>query len=248
MVEDFGKFLLWRGIRFHTFLHLDFSHSMISCRNPCEIFLEHSLDLFHGCFMFHMRKAYLHCVYSFHMLHTNYYDAPEWLLGLMYLNFNRCSPTVFQEAWCPVRPVLFLAVDTATQCAGLSQLHRPACSSSPHAPQVCTSLLQNHIPLFLQLSSCKHACSIAHSCLTLCDPMVCSPPGSTVHGIFQARILEWVAISYSRGSSRPRDWVQIFGITCIGRQILYHCTTWEAPQLSSGPAKLHQLVNTTRCK
>ena len=46
----------------------------------------------------------------------------------------------------------------------------------------------------------------AQSCLTPCDPMDCSPPGS-VHGILQARILEWVAISLSRGSSQPRDWV-----------------------------------------
>ena len=45
----------------------------------------------------------------------------------------------------------------------------------------------------------------AQSCLTLCDPMDCSPLGSSVHGIFLARILERVAISFSRGSSRPRD-------------------------------------------
>ena len=50
---------------------------------------------------------------------------------------------------------------------------------------------------------------VAHSCLTLCDPMDCSPPGSSVLGIFQARILEWVAISFSRGSSRPRDQTQV---------------------------------------
>ena len=43
------------------------------------------------------------------------------------------------------------------------------------------------------------------SCPTLCDPMDCSPPGSSVYGILQARILEWVAISFSRGFSRPRD-------------------------------------------
>ena len=43
------------------------------------------------------------------------------------------------------------------------------------------------------------------SCPTLCDPMECSLPGSSVHGIFQARVLEWVAISFSRGSSQPRD-------------------------------------------
>ena len=43
------------------------------------------------------------------------------------------------------------------------------------------------------------------SCLALCDPMECSPPGSSVHGILLAKILEWVTISFSRGSSQPRD-------------------------------------------
>ena len=46
---------------------------------------------------------------------------------------------------------------------------------------------------------------VAQSCPTLCDPMDCSPPNSSVHGILQARILEWVAMPSSRGSSRPRD-------------------------------------------
>ena len=45
----------------------------------------------------------------------------------------------------------------------------------------------------------------AQSCLTLCDPMDHSPPDSSVHGIFQARRLEWAAISFSRGTSQPRD-------------------------------------------
>ena len=70
--------------------------------------------------------------------------------------------------------------------------------------------------------------SVAQSCLTLCGPMGCSPPGSIVHEIFQARILQWVAISYSRGSSKPRDWTQVSCVSCIGRQILYHCIIWEA--------------------
>ena len=52
-------------------------------------------------------------------------------------------------------------------------------------------------------------------CPTLCDPLGCSPPGSSVHGIFQARVLEWVASSSSRGSSRPRDRTQASGI--VGR-------------------------------
>ena len=59
---------------------------------------------------------------------------------------------------------------------------------------------------------------VTRSCLILCDPMDCSLPGSSIHGIFQARTMEWVAISFSRGSSQPRDqtWV-----SCIGRWILY---------------------------
>ena len=50
--------------------------------------------------------------------------------------------------------------------------------------------------------------------------MDCSPPGSFVHRIFQARILEWVAISYSRGSSQPKNQTQVSSISCVGRQIL----------------------------
>ena len=50
---------------------------------------------------------------------------------------------------------------------------------------------------------------VTQSCPTLCDPVDCSPPGSSVHGILQARILEWVVISFSRGSSRPRDRSQV---------------------------------------
>ena len=52
-------------------------------------------------------------------------------------------------------------------------------------------------------------CEVTQSCPTLCDPVDGSPPGSSVHGILQARILEWVAISFSRGSSRPRDRTQV---------------------------------------
>ena len=50
---------------------------------------------------------------------------------------------------------------------------------------------------------------VAQSCPTLCDPMDCRLPGSSIHGIFQARVLEWVAISFSRGSSQPRDQTQV---------------------------------------
>ena len=58
--------------------------------------------------------------------------------------------------------------------------------------------------------SLLRVCSVAQSCPTLCSPMNCSPPGSSVHGIFLARTLEAVAISYSRVSSQPRDQNHIF--------------------------------------
>ena len=62
-------------------------------------------------------------------------------------------------------------------------------------------------------------CSVPKSCLTLCDLMDCSLPGSFLHGISQAGILEWFAISFSRGSSGYRGWTRI---SCIGSHILYH--------------------------
>ena len=62
-------------------------------------------------------------------------------------------------------------------------------------------------------------CLVTESCLTLCNPMDCGPPGSSVHEITQGRILEWIAISFSMGTIRPRDRTCV---SCIGRQILYH--------------------------
>ena len=80
----------------------------------------------------------------------------------------------------------------------------------------------------LVLHCCKEsvcACSVARLCLTLCDPMGYSPPGSSVHAISQPRILERVAISYSRGSSWPRGQTSVSCASSTGRQILCHCTT-----------------------
>jgi len=66
---------------------------------------------------------------------------------------------------------------------------------------------------------------VAQSCLTLSDPVDCSPPGSSVHGILQARILEWVAISFSRGFSRPRDQTRV---SCIAGRFFTNWATREA--------------------
>ena len=70
---------------------------------------------------------------------------------------------------------------------------------------------------------------VPQSCLTLCDQMDCSLPGSSVHGVIQARIMEWVAISFSRGSSWPRDWTQVSCI--VGR----HFTIWATREEGALP-------------
>ena len=83
-------------------------------------------------------------------------------------------------------------------------------------------------------------CSVSQSCPTICNPRhYYSLPGSSIHGIFQARILEWVAISYSSGSFWPRD--QSY-IPCIGRWILYHRATWEAPLVTWSTKKKRVLL------
>ena len=75
--------------------------------------------------------------------------------------------------------------------------------------------------LTFQLISCVFAKSL-QSFPTLCDPLGCSPPGSSVHGILQARILEWVAMPSSRGSSQSRDWTWVSYVSRVGNLVLYH--------------------------
>ena len=81
---------------------------------------------------------------------------------------------------------------------------------------------------------------------SLCDPMDYSPPGSSDNGIFQARILEQVAISYSRRSSLSRDWIWVFRVyyvSCIGRQILYHWAFWETHSLCWSASVNHSVMS-----
>ena len=75
------------------------------------------------------------------------------------------------------------------------------------------------------IAACESESEVAQSYPTLCNPMDCSLPCSSVHGIFQARVLEWVAISFSRGPSRPRDWTQVSLI--VGR----HFTVWATREV-----------------
>ena len=76
--------------------------------------------------------------------------------------------------------------------------------------------------------------SVAQSCPTLCDPMDCSPPGSSVHGILQARILEWVASPFSRGSSWPKDRTQV---SCMAGRYFTIWATRDQGQINALPMK-----------
>ena len=81
----------------------------------------------------------------------------------------------------------------------------------------------------LEMCMTQMSVLVAQFCPTLCDPVDCSPPGSSVHGILQTRILEWAAILFSRGSSRPKDqtWV-----SCIAGRFLTIWVTREGTKLS----------------
>ena len=82
---------------------------------------------------------------------------------------------------------------------------------------------------------------VTQSCLTLCDPTDCSPPGFFVHGILQARILEWVAIPFSERSSQPRDRILV---SCIAGRFLTFWATGKSWKSASGQIKPHsKLIN-----
>ena len=75
----------------------------------------------------------------------------------------------------------------------------------------------------------RNACAKSLSRDWLCDPMDCNQSGSSVHGILQARILEWVAIFSSRGSSQPRDWTHVSCVSCTAGGFFTHWAIGEAP-------------------
>ena len=83
----------------------------------------------------------------------------------------------------------------------------PICHYTP--PPLTPVSIQTHSGHLPEPGIMLGAVLVGQSYPTLCNPMDCSPPGSSVHGIFQARILEWIAISFSRGSSQPRDQTRV---------------------------------------
>ena len=165
---------------------------------------------------------------------------------LVWLEVPRCYTPVaaFRQSDCPevkkYPSSLCLGWDYSEECSA------PALSS----PSV--------IELQLFIVADMRVCTHAQSC-----PVLCSPPGSSVHGIFQARILECVTISSSKGSSQPRDQTCVSCVSCTGRQILYHLSrlVWQhifyylisAPSLISPtptltPLKLLALESLSQCQ
>ena len=95
------------------------------------------------------------------------------------------------------------------------------CATSLRAQSLFSDFSQSS-KAFMPRRHCQSicACVVIQSCPSLCDPMDCSYPGSSNHGIFQARILQWVVISSSRGSSQPRNPIWAFCVSCTSRGIL----------------------------
>ena len=112
----------------------------------------------------------------------------------------------------PSHPLLFLLTEDSV----LLPLLKPSWTSVIYQVTYYLSLTQR--VLSITLLPCAAAKSL-QSCWTLCDPVDGSPPGSPIPGILQASILEWVAISFSRGSFQPRDWTWV---SCIAGRLFYH--------------------------
>ena len=129
--------------------------------------------------------------------------------------------TIPAESVCPTRRCIRLAKKF---CLGLTI----KCNRKPQM-NFLASLIDGKIVFVVEL--------LSH--VWLCDHTDYSLPGSSVHRISQVRILEWVAISVSRGSSQPRDWTHI---SCIGGQILYQWATWEAQMMKCVLSKMNVML------
>ena len=109
------------------------------------------------------------------------------------------------------------------------------------------SLESNEVRIWIHLSDSipeVPEVKVTQSCLTLCDPMDCSPPSSSVHRFPQARVLEWVAIPFARGSSQPRDWTQV---SCIAGLFFTSRATSEAPhaETKTRPSQINKQLEKT---
>ena len=114
-------------------------------------------------------------------------------------------------------------------------VNRRVCTLTPQGQSFCT-MDSSDVALWISSSGCSSVsfiasskCVVSHfSCIWLLDPVDSSLPGSSVHGILQARILEWVSVPSSRGSSQPKGRTHASYVPCIGRQFLYRQYHLEA--------------------
>ena len=118
-------------------------------------------------------------------------------------------------AWRSLRNIVLVLAPSQTQLF---------IGGAPMFVQLARGQSQDLQLLYLCVCVCVRASArlSLQSCPTLFDSLDCSPPGSSVHGISQARMLKWVAMPPSRGSSQPRDRTLASSVTCISRQVLYH--------------------------
>ena len=138
------------------------------------------------------------------------------------------SPQDFQTRDSPgSKAILFWTCSSNSFCLGISFVKISKTSRFLYSD--CLLLPDKDTPLNCRLIwvliwglPCSSHAKSFQSCLTLYESMNCSLPGSSVHGILQARVLEWFAMPSSRGSSWPRDWTWVSCVSCIGWGVLYH--------------------------
>ena len=181
--------------------------------------------------MFTLSSAFLRRVYGRTSFNISDYFSPELTVSVFDSPLDQPSMLYFFHLF-QVLCLVFQFIIT-TKIAGSSSMFIFICSrychivhqsvwKFPTSPEYVRAPIYPHprILIIVILSVCVCVCSVVQSHPTLCDLMNYSPPDSSVHGIFQARILEWVTISYSRGSSWPRDQSCIAWVSWIGRQTL----------------------------
>ena len=147
------------------------------------------------------------------------FQVCNWVLLLVVSTLYIRSPVCSS---CIIESLYPLANISSSLSAVHPALHPEACFLPTPLPQPLATTIQLSASMSSSISCC---CLVAKLCRTLVTPMDYSPPGSSGHGISQARILERVAISYSRRSSWCSDWTCV---SFIGRWILYHWATREA--------------------
>ena len=163
------------------------------------------------------------------LIRLNWTKVPRDDIQLCYWLFNSSS-------------IKYIVTQTHLMCEKNSYPRKQLEIRQMNSQQTHNSLSQvvkklKHMKTHFVSSVCVCVCVclcvlVAQSCLTLCDPVDCSPPGSSVQGILQARILEWVAISFSRGSSQG---LNLSLPHC--RQIVYHPSHQESPLYPLGCKK-----------